>query len=368
MSYLEKLNEILLEAINEGAFPGATYALVIDDYSYTDVLGKRSLFPEEENSLDTIYDMASLTKVVATTTAVLQLLEQGKFRLHTKVSTILPRFKHENLTIFDLMTHTSGLQEGLSKVTSIKSKEEALDKLFSYDLKYEPSKIISYSDLNYILLGLIVEAKSGMTLDQYVKENIFSKLEMKRTGFLPKSFADVSEIAPTEFRDDETYRGLVRGDVHDEASYIMGGVSGHAGLFSNAKDMVNFIKMILHRGTYINKILSEATVDKLFEVQVETHDDLIHNKERRGLGWIIQGKSTPAGDLVSIDDTIMHTGFTGTSLWMDRKNNVGLCILTNRVHPKRGNGLHMEYRARIANFVMAHLNELRKELKEHANN
>lgn len=367
MKYINKLNDLILEAINEGAFPGATYALVIDDYSYIDFLGKKSLFPEEENSLDTIYDMASLTKVVATTTAVLQLLEEGKFRLHTKVSTIIPEFKHENLTIFDLMTHTSGLPEGLSKVTSIKSKEEALEKLFSYDLKIEPNKKIMYSDLNYILLGLIVEAKSGMTLDKYVKENIFSKLGMDRTGFLPKSFAEISEIAPTEFRDDETYRGLVRGDVHDEASYIMGGVAGHAGLFSNAKDMVNFIKMILNQGTYINQILSKSTVNKLFEVQVETHDDLIHNKERRGLGWIIQGKGTPAGDLVSLNDTIMHTGFTGTSLWIDRKNNVGLCLLTNRVHPKRGNGLHMEYRARVANFVMSHLEELRKELKEYEN-
>lgn len=362
--HFKELNKIIEKAIAEGAYPGATYAVVINDKVYIDSLGLKAKYPvPEENDKNTIYDLASLSKVISTTTCIMQLLEKGEFRLNTQVSSILPRFKHQDITIFDLMTHTSGMKEGISAPTTLKSKEEALDKMYSYDLVYPVHTKISYSDLNYILLGEIVEAVTKMPLNEYAKKYVFAPLEMHDTGYCLKEYSEVARIAPTEERNDDAYRGMVRGDVHDEVSYIMGGVAGHAGVFSTALDLSHFIKMILNEGEYNGKrILSKATVNTLFQVQVEEKLGVLRINERRGLGWIIRGRASSAGDLTSLDDTILHTGFTGTNIWIDRKNKVGFCLLTNRVHPKRGNGLHIEYRPRIANYIMAHLEELEKEI------
>ena len=356
MEALNGLNKLIQDFIDDGAFPGANYVLVVGDKSYFGSFGNKALYPNvEKNDIDTLYDMASVSKVLSTTSCILKLLEEGKIRLYAKVSSYLPRYKHTNVTIFDLLTHTSGMREGISGCTSLTSKEEVLDRLYSYDLLYPTSTKISYSDLNYVMLGEIVELLSGMPLNEYAKKILFEPLEMVDTCYKP---LDKLRCAPTEIRDDETYRGLVRGDVHDETAYAMGGVAGHAGVFSTVKDMSHFIQMILNKGVYNGKkIFSEATIDRLFVPQVSTKHDLVNHYDRRGLGWIVNSQCSSAGDLTSYDDTILHTGFTGTNVWVDRKNQVGFSMLTNRVHPTRKNIKHIDARPRIANYIMAHLDE-----------
>ena len=358
MKIQEQLNNLIEQFIEEGACPGANYVLVVGDKSYYGSFGNKALYPNvEKNDIDTLYDMASVSKVISTTTCILKLIEEGKIRLFSKVSNYLPRFKHENITIFNLLTHTSGMQEGISNCTTATSKEEVLDRLYSYDLKYGVSEHIIYSDLNYIMLGEIVEIITGMPLDQFAKKVVFDPLEMYDTGYKPKNKL---RCAPTEDRDDETYRGIVRGDVHDETAYACGGVAGHAGVFSTVKDMEHFIRLILNKGTYNGKrILSEAVVDRLFVPQVSEKHGLIEHYDRRGLGWIVNSQYSSAGDLTSYDDTILHTGFTGTNIWIDRKNNVGFSLLTNRVHPTRKNVKMIDMRPRVANFIMAHLEDFK---------
>ena len=180
MDALKGLNNLIEECINEGCFPGANYCLVIKDKVYYGSLGNKANIPSvEKNDIDTLYDMASVSKVLSTTSCILKLLEEGKIRLHAKVSSYLPRYKHTNVTIFNLLTHTSGMQEGISKCTTLKDKEETLDRLYSYELNHETGTKISYSDLNYIMLGEIVELLSGMPLNEYAKKILFEPLEIK---------------------------------------------------------------------------------------------------------------------------------------------------------------------------------------------
>lgn len=359
MSYWNKLKELINDAVKSGAFPGATFGLVCGGIK-VDYIGKRALYPEvEENSLETIYDLASLSKVIGTTSAVLRLLEEGKLRLFDRVVKYLPRLRHEQLTIWHLMTHTSGMRECCVKVTEIKSKEEVWEQIYSFDLKEEPGQKIIYSDLNYIMLGRIVEIVSGLSLDQFVKSEVFVPLEMVDTGYNP---IDTDRCAPTEERKDDVVRGIVRGKVHDETAYILGGVSGHAGVFSTVSDLTHYVQMVLNKGTFRGKkIFSRATIERLFEVQVSQTNGTMRHADRRGLGWIINSQNSSAGDLTSYE-TILHTGFTGTNIWIDRVNQVGFIMLTNRVHPTRNNALHIEVRAKVANFIIAHLDELKKEI------
>lgn len=358
MNAINGLNNLIQEFIDNGAFPSANYVLVVGDKTYFGSFGKKALFPsEEQNDIDTLYDMASVSKVISTTTGILKLMEDGKLRLYSKVTDYLPRFKHEQITIFNLLTHTSGMQEGISNCTTAKSKEEVLDRLYSYDLKYPVGEKISYSDLNYIMLGEIIETISGKKLNEFVEETVFKPLEMYDTGYKP---TDKMRCAPTEERNDETYRGIVRGDVHDETAYACGGVAGHAGVFSTVKDIEHYIRMILNQGTYKDKkILSPVTVDRLFVPQVSEKSNLVEHYNRRGIGWIVNSQCSSAGDFTSYDDTILHTGFTGTNIWIDRKNNVGFSMLTNRVHPTRKNIKIIDARPKIANYIMAHLDELK---------
>lgn len=348
---IEKLNEILEEATNNNIFPGATYALVCEEGKYYGYVGKKALYPvSEDNSLDTLYDMASCTKVICTTSCIFKLLEQGKIRLFDTVNSYLPEFKHEDILLWDLLTHTSGLPAGVGGVTKLKSREEALEKIFALETIYPKNTKIVYSDIGFVLLGLIIEKISGMSLNEYAKENIFNPLEMVDTGYLPK---DKERCAPTEERNDDVVKGLVRGYVHDELSYILGGVAGHAGLFSTCSDIAHFIEMILNKGVYKGKrIFSEASIDLMFTPQVKENKGVALTCNTRGLGWIVQGDYCSAGDLAS-KETILHTGFTGTNVFIDRINNVGFTLLSNRVHPTRKNTLLIPFRGKLGNFIIA---------------
>ncbi len=362
MKTVEKFNQLVLDSINEGAFPGANFAIVFKDGAYLGSLGNKSLYPiVEKNHIDTLYDMASLTKIVCTTTCALRLIEEGKLRLYASVKKYFPAFPFENITIWNLMTHTSGLPEGIRGITELKTPEEVWNRILKVELKYEPGTKINYSDIGYIVLGKVIENITNKPLNVFAKEEIFDKLKMNDTCFLP---SDIDRCAPTEKRDDNCYQGIVRGFVHDETSFCLKGVAGHAGLFSTVKDMVNFLTMILNDGKFEQtQFLSKNTIDILYTPQVEEKEGVALCTTRRSLGWINRGAGSSAGELTSLD-TILHTGFTGTNIWVDRKNEVAFVLLSNRVHPTRKNVLHMDARARFANFIIAHLDELKKEIME----
>lgn len=345
---IEGLNNLIEAEINRGSFPGANYVLLANGKSYFNSLGNKSLYPKvEENDIDTLYDMASVTKVVCTTTAIMLLLERGKLRLYDYVSYFLPEFKHKDITVWDLLTHSSGLPADVSK-SLYNTKEELLEHIFNVDLKYEKNTKIVYSDIGFILLGFIIEKITNQKLDEFVSENIFKPLEMKDSCYNPK---DVNRCAPTEDRG----KYIDRGYVHDEKAHTLGGVAGHAGLFSTVKDINNFMEMILNDGVYKGKkFLEKKTIDLLFTPQVEEKKGVCMVGNRRGLGWIVKGEFPVCGDLAS-PNTIMHTGFTGTHVFIDRDNKVAFCMLTNRVHPTRENTAIIGFRGRVANYIFTNL-------------
>ena len=358
---LEQLKALIQSGVDSGAFPGATFCITTKNKKYMDFVGLKAKFPKEEaNALDTIYDMASVTKVVTTTTCLLKLLEQGKIRLFDRVNLYVPRFKYDDIYIFHLVTHTSGLIEYLKNQKDLKSREEALDLLFEQPKIFETGTDLVYSDLNYILLGLVIESITGMSLDKFAEESVYKPLEMKDTCFNPKN---AERCAPTEERNDQVVQGMVRGKVHDETSYILGGVAGHAGMFSTIEDMSHFMQMILNEGKFNGKqFLSPITVDTLFHPLVEKPVGLSTYKLYRSIGWIVRDYNASSGDFTS-RETIEHTGFTGTNVWIDRLNGIAFCMLSNRVHPTRKNILHIALRAKIANFIMTHLDEIKEELE-----
>lgn len=351
MKELQELKKIIEEEIKNGAFPGANYAIVTPKQTYLGSVGNKSLIPSiQKNTIDTIYDMASLSKVLATTTCIFKLMEEGKIRTASKVQNYLPQFAYEQVTIWHLLTHTSGLPEGISGLLVMKSAKDVYEKIFSTPLVYETGAKIKYSDLGYVLLGLIIEKIEKKPLDEVIKEKIFLPLDMIDTTYNPK---DLNRCAPTELRNDNLYQGIIKGSVHDEMAFLLNGVAGHAGVFSTVEDVSHFIKMILNNGKYNNQqILSPATIDLMFTPQVHEKSGVMCNGTIRGLGWLIGGFASSSGDLTS-NQTIHHTGFTGTSIFIDRSNEIGFCLLTNRVHPTRNISAHIEARGKIANYIMA---------------
>lgn len=345
------INELINEAIADNAFPGACLCIVKDNKVLLESYGLKAKYPTQEmNNINTIYDMASCSKVISTTTSILKLMEMGKLRLYESVSNILPEFSNKDITVWDLLTHTSGLMPGLPGATKM-TKEEIYENIMNLKQSYEKNTKIVYSDLNFMILGFIVEKISGLKLDEFSKKYIFEPLEMYNTGYNPKK---PIECAPTENRGDYIDRGY----VHDEVAHIFDGVCGHAGLFSTVEDISHFIQMVLNNGIYNGKkILSKQTIDLMFTPQVEEKNGISLNNEKRSVGWIVKGCYPNSGDLAS-ENTIMHTGFTGTNIVIDRDNNIGFSLLTNRVHPSRETNKVISFRSRLGNYIFSHLEEL----------
>lgn len=345
------IDALINEAIEDKAFPGGCLCVIANGKINLKSYGLKAKYPvEEENNIDTLYDMASCSKVISTTTSILILVEQGKLRLFEPVKNILPEFKMEKVTVWDLLTHTSGLIEGLPGSHQM-TKEQIIEGIMNLEPKYEKNSKIVYSDLGFIVLGLIVEKISKMPLDQFSKKYIFDPLEMYNTGYNP---TDEKRCAPTEDRGGYIDRGY----VHDEVAHIFGGVAGHAGLFSTIEDVSHFMQMVLDEGMYKGKrILSKQTIELMFTPQVEDVNKISVNNEKRSVGWIVKGPYPCSGDLAS-NETIMHTGFTGTHVAIDRKNKVAISLLTNRVHPTRQNLKLISFRTRLGNYIFSHLEEM----------
>ena len=350
-SSLQAIASLVEEAIREGKCPGAVVLVGHKgEVIYRRAFGYRQLVHEKlPMEVNTIFDMASLTKVIATTTAVMQLVEQGRIRLEDTVGEYWPDFKangKEEITIRELMTHYSGLGPDLSLEPPWSGYETAMRLIVEQKPIAPPGTRFIYSDINYETLGEIVRRVSGEPLDAYSVEHIFKPLGMKDTMFKPPASLR-PRIAPTQYQEGTTGK-MLWGEVHDPTAYNMGGVAGHAGLFSTADDLSILAQIILAGGTLHGvRILSPLSVDKMTSPASPPGKSAV-----RGLGWDIDSPfSSSRGELFPVG-SFGHTGFTGTSIWIDPFSDTYVIILTNAVHPA-GKGNVIALRSKIATVVAA---------------
>ena len=313
---------------------------------YRKAFGFRELEPAREPmTLDTIFDMASLTKVIATTTCVMRMVQLGQVKLNDPVAKYIPEFAQNGkgeVTVRQLLTHYSGLRPDLDLNPYWTGLEEGYKRANAEKLINPPGSAFVYSDINFVVLGELVQRVSGVPLDPYAQTFVFSPLGMNETRFLPPP-AWNTRIAPTEH--DERTGQMLRGVVHDPTARQMGGIAGHAGLFSTADDVAKFAQMLLNGG---GSILSPLIVEKMTTPQQPPN-----LTDVRGLGWDIDSPySSNRGDLLPVG-SFGHTGFTGTSLWIDPTTNTYIVLLTNAVHTKGGNVIAL--RTEVATAVTAAL-------------
>ncbi len=347
LAHLSGVDAVIQQAITDGNIPGAVLEVGHDGaVVYRKAYGSRALEPRREPmTLDTVFDLASLTKVVATTTAVMQLVEQGKVRMNDPVAKYLPEFAQngkDDITVRQLLTHYSGLAPDIDLTPAFDSKESAYRLAFAETPQQAPGSGFVYSDTNFIVLGAMVEKISGETLEAYAEHHIFVPLKMTHTRFVPPA-AWRPKIAPTEYDENEH---MLHGVVHDPRARRMGGVAGHAGLFSTADDLAKFAQALLDGG---DGVLSAVTVKKMTQPEQPPAAPVL-----RGFGWDIDSPfSSNRGDLLPVG-SFGHTGFTGTSMWIDPTTQTYIILLTNAVHP-RGKGNAIALRSKVATEIAAAL-------------
>lgn len=316
------------QAIAEKKCPGGVLWLEHQAQVYHKAYGNRALVPEiEPMTEDTIFDAASLTKVVATTPAMMLLIERGQVKLDEPVQTYIPEFKgdgKEAVTIRELMTHTSGLPPDIETKTDWHGRKAAVEKACAEKLRAKPGTVFRYSDINFFLLGEIVQRVSGKPLEEFVANEIYRPLKMVDTGYLPAESL-LPRIAPTEVVGGKPWRGV----VHDPTARHMGGVAGHAGLFFTASDLARYARMLLNYGTLDGvRIFKPETVKLMTSVQSPEGVPA-----RRGLGWDIDSPyNGPRGKIFPLG-SYGHTGWTGTSIWIDPFSRSFVIFLSNRNHP-----------------------------------
>lgn len=346
----EKVRAFLQHEIDNKVTPGAVIRIkhkgqILMDESF----GFNSL-QEDKVSMtkEHIFDMASLTKVMATLPAMLQLFDAGEIHLHDKVARFIPEFatyQKESITLQQLLTHSSGLIAHRPYFQRKLSTSDVLREIMDEKLRYTPDSEVVYSDLGYILLMDVIEKVSGQSLQNYVQEQIFQPLGMVQTNYLPNY--DRQQYAPTEYL--EHLQDHKYGIVHDDNTEFMGGISGHAGLFSSIDDVSIYTTMLENDGVHNGKqILSPRWLVKSRE------NFTPFSTESRGLGWQLKGKGfSPAGDLMS-DATYGHTGYTGTSFYIDPKEQLTVTLLTNRVYFGRQDPI-IRLRPRLHNLIVSNL-------------
>lgn len=337
------------------AFPGAS--LAVGDHGRLIALksfGKMDSSPSAAPMpVDALFDLASLTKVIGTTTAAEILYDRKKLDLDAPVTRYIPEFAgapgHDRILVRNLLTHSSGLNSREVLWKQAKDRQGIMNLIYKMPVDWTPGTRYEYRDYNIILMGEIVQRISGMPLDQFLEQNVFVPLGMKDTGFNPSSKL-LDRIAPTE-QDDVLRHTLVHGVVHDENAYLMGGVSGHAGLFSTASDLAKLAQMYLNGGTYNGRrIISSQTIRLFMKRQ------MIPAESSRALGWDTSLKGSFAGDLAS-PDAIIHTGFTGTSIYIDPDRDAFIVLLTNRVNPTRNSTRIGQARPTIHTAILATLDQ-----------
>jgi uncharacterized protein YbbC (DUF1343 family)/CubicO group peptidase (beta-lactamase class C family) len=365
-SRFDLIRPTIERAIADKKLPGAVVLVGRGDrVLYEKAVGNRSIEPAvEPMTLETIFDLASLTKVIATTTSVMKLMEDGRIRMNDRVAAFIPGFERygkADITIRHLMTHTSGLRPDLDLADTWVGPDVAIDLAIEEVPTSSAGERFVYSDINYILLGDIVRRVSGQPLNEFARKQIFEPLGMKDTMFLPPESLR-PRIAPTEkctpygWPCEGSKLQMLRGVVHDPTARRMGGVAGHAGLFGTAADVSIFCQMLLNKGTYRGtRVLSPLTVDKM-----TTAAD---GRGGRGLGWDIDtAYSSNRGELLPIG-SFGHTGFTGTSLWIDPDTGMYVVFMSNRVHPD-GKGDVTPLRAYVATIAASALIDVPDSLRD----
>ncbi len=361
--HLGRMDQIIQASIENKELPGAVVLVARHGrVVWRKAYGARAVEPQREPmTTNTIFDLASLTKIVATATSIMILVERGEVRFDDPVVKFIPEMKgdgRDEITIEQLLTHTAGFAPDFDLKERWSGYDEAIKRLYREPLRTQPGARFAYSDINYIALGEVVHRVSRITLDEFARKNIFMPLGMRDTGFRPNAKL-VPRIAPTEKRSGQmNYLGdtganagtegaqWLRGQVHDPTSFRMGGVAGHAGLFSTADDLAIYCQMILNGGHYNGaRILSPLSVATMTQPHVVSEDGAA-----RGLGWdIATSFSSNKGDLFPLG-SFGHTGFTGTSIWIDPASDSFVIFLSNRVHPD-GKGDVGPLRGRVASIV-----------------
>lgn len=327
----EKLVEMdvaVEQAVAATNCPGGVLWVEHGGVAYHKAYGSRALIPAREPMTeDTIFDAASLTKVVACTPAVMMLVERGRVKLDQPVQTYIPEFTgegRETITVRQLLTHTSGLRPDIETSSDWQGQGTAIAKACAEKLQSKPGTAFRYSDINFFLLGEIVQRVSGTPLEVFVQREIYGPLKMTDTGFLPPT-EKLPRIAPTEVVKGQAWRGV----VHDPTARKMGGVAGHAGLFTTAADLARYARMLSNLGELDGvRIFKPDTVRLMTGVQTPPATGV-----KRGLGWDIDSRySGPRGDVFPVG-SYGHTGWTGTSLWIDGASKTFVIFLSNRNHP-----------------------------------
>ncbi len=359
---LDLIDGLIHEAIQAGDLPGAVVLVGHQgEVVYRRAFGDRNVVGvREPMTPDTIFDIASLTKVVATTTAVMAIVEDGRLRLRDRVASYLPGFdRHgkEPITIEQLLTHTSGLRPDLPLEEEFLGADEAVARMLDEVPEAAPDERFIYSDLNFMLLAQIVERVTEAPFDDFVGERVFEPLAMGDTMFLPPDSL-ASRIAPTEPCGPLAWpcggpgAEMLRGRVHDPTARRMEGVAGHAGLFSTADDLARFSFMLLAGGELDEaRVLSPASVARM--TQVSTPAGMT---DRRGLGWDIDSRFSSNRGALFGAGSFGHTGFTGTSLWLDPASSTFVVFLSHRVHPN-GEGSVTALRGQVATVVASALRD-----------
>ena len=333
----EKVHALMEQAIHKRVFPGAVITVCKGDKILMNAgFGRCTYSPTGwPVSPDTIYDIASLTKVIATTTVAMLLYEQGLLQLDDAVTDFLPEFgkssSPKKVTVRHLLAHTSGLPAYCPYYRESNSKKALLAQAFRTPVEAEPGARILYSDPGFILLGTLLERMVGEPLDIFFRSKISEPLGLSRTRFNP-SRSLRPFIAPTE-HDREFRHRLIHGEVHDKNAWVMGGTAGHAGLFSVGLDLARFSQIMLHKGQF----LKQETVRRFLERQPT---------DGRRLGWDVPAPGGSTGRYFSTD-SFGHLGYTGASFWIDPKRNFSVIVLNNRIHPSHANKQIMLFRPRI---------------------
>lgn len=346
---MEKVRNFLQEEINLEHIPGAVLSVAYEGEKIVEeAIGNRTVFPEKTPmKINTVFDLASLTKVVATLPSLLKLLEEGHIRLDDPVAYFLPDFKKngkESITLRHLLTHTSGLPAHKQYYKDNLSTEAILKNIYEQELVYEIGTKVIYSDLGLIILYKVIETVAKQKFADFLNKEFFLPMEMYDTGFTPTF--EQERYAATEF--DEKTSTYKLGIVHDDNTETMGGISGHAGLFSTLHDLQNYASMIENNGVFKGKrILSERILD------ISRKNYTAFDQEYRGLGWILKSPSSSScGDLFS-DLSYGHTGYTGTSIWFDSEIKLHVILLTNRVHFGRKPHI-LRLRPRLHNIIRSY--------------
>lgn len=314
---LEEFNEFLQKYIDEELFPGCSYAIVVGREVLYGYLGHTDYSKKVKVDSNSLYDIASITKLLVTITLISFLIEDGRVKLDEYVYKYLPKFDNKEIKVLHLLTHSSGLNANYERDTF-----KDVSEFYNFSIDYKPGEDITYRDINFILLGFIVEKVYGKKIDILARELIFDKLDMKDTMFNPENR---NRCVPTE---NDKY-GLICGTVEDWKAQMLDGVAGHAGVFSNALDIAKYLEMVLsdgrHKGcNYIDKTLIDMWFTPLF---------LGSDNVRRTIGWIYGPTYFICNDFCS-SDTIAHTGYPGNHIFIDRGNDLAFIFLSNSVYPK----------------------------------